>query len=188
MSQRVTLNPCILYHDQIIKAHQEGETNEAIAKQIGATVKEVRNYRWSSGVWGAKQFTHCKNYRKQIDDLYKQGESIENIALKTCFQIKVVRRYLWVTNAWSDTSVDQTDMRHQCSFYHKQILELYKAGHSFSHIGKRLGFDVNTIKRYLQKTGAMPKITGGQLRKSVGSNFGENKVTPIICEWPPRRS
>jgi hypothetical protein len=38
----VNLNPGILYHDQITKAREQGETNETIAKQIGLTVREVR--------------------------------------------------------------------------------------------------------------------------------------------------
>ena len=151
---------------EIAKLRKEGLTVQEIAKEIGSNYEHVRNTALNFKIMKPRNIPERLGMEgiEEFKKLYLSGVDYNHqIAGKLGISVSSVKRFAKHLQLPNKYSLDHPayKKRFNLSIY------LYKKGLGCCLISKRIGWDPETIRRYIHDAGIEMRTTGGKDRKEV---------------------
>ena len=141
------------HHENMLRLHKSGKTNEEIAEIIG--VSDIRTVNMAMRALINREKQRSKKVSEHFDTIigmYDDGSSLREISDATGLNSKMIRKVL------KDNGVKlrpQGDPLTNLKEHHKEMLRLHELGKSSSEIAHAIGVDdigsVNMVMRHLLK-------------------------------------
>lgn len=151
---------------EIARLRKEGLTVEEIAKEMGSNYEHVRNTALNFGIIRPRNIP---------DRLGKEGiERFKKMYLSGKYYNHKIAEKLWISVPSVKRLAKQLQLPNKYSLdhpaYKKRVnlsIYLYKKGLGCILIGKKIGWDPETIRRYIHDAGIEMRTHGGKDKKEV---------------------